>query len=67
MKITNRQFDRGRFMNEFKTMIREKPQDLKKQRDLVIGEAFEIDFFYETLASLKADLTFKVFFRFLIF
>ena len=28
-------------------------------KELNIGEAFEIDYFYETLASLKADLTFK--------
>jgi hypothetical protein len=41
-------------------MVREKLQDTKKPKELVIGEPFEIDFFYETLASLKADLAFKV-------
>ena len=27
--------------------------------NLVIGEPFEIEYFYETLASFKAELTFK--------
>ena len=28
-------------------------------KELVIGETFEVDYFYETLANLKAELTFK--------
>lgn len=31
----------------------------KKGKDLVIGDALEIDYFYETLSSLKADQVFK--------
>lgn len=31
----------------------------KKGKDLVIGEALEIDYFYETLSSLKNDQVFK--------
>lgn len=36
-------------------------QDPKsKTKELIIGEPFEIEFFYETLASLRSDFQFRV-------
>ena len=34
----------------------------KQSKDLIIGEAFGIDFFYETLANLRSDFQFRVIF-----
>lgn len=54
-------FLRGRFINEFKSMVRySQGQESSNKKQLVIGEPFEIDYFYETLASLKSELQFKV-------
>jgi hypothetical protein len=47
----------GRYISEFKTMVR---LSSESKLNLVIGEPFDIDYIYETLASLKAaDLTFS--------
>ncbi len=31
-----------------------------KSKELIIGESVEIEFFYETLASLRTDFQFRV-------
>lgn len=58
----------GRFISEFKTMVRVQHDNQSKQsnssssfshKELVLGEPFEVDYFYDTLANLKAELTFK--------
>lgn len=46
----------GRYIAEFKTMVRVQ-NDPKS--NLVLGEPFEINYFYDTLRSLKTELTFK--------
>lgn len=55
----------GRFICEFKVMVRSANQSdqiklvASNGKELFIGESFEIDYFYDTLANLKAELTFK--------
>lgn len=60
----------GRFIYEFKVMVRNSEQSNKSSgglsiytssgKELILGEPFEIDYFYETLANLKAELSFKM-------
>ena len=38
-----------------------------KSKELIFGEPIEIEFFYETLASLQSDFQFRVCLFFLIF
>lgn len=49
----------GRYISEFKTMIRAQQIDAKSTNNLTIGEPFAIDYFYEALANLKAEARFK--------
>lgn len=46
----------GRYIFEFKTMVRVQHD---QKSNLVIGEPFEIEYFYEALAALKTELKFK--------
>lgn len=46
----------GRYISEFKTMVRNQ-NDPKS--NLVIGDPFGIEYFYETLAKLKSELSFR--------
>ena len=62
---------RGKFVNEFKTMVRpsssSQQESKSKSKELIFGEPIEIEFFYETLASLQSDFQFRVCLFFLIF
>lgn len=55
----------GRFINEFKVMVRSTSNtdqvklSASNGKELVIGEPFEIDYFYEALSMLKSEITFK--------
>ncbi|RNA18365.1 ubiquitin carboxyl-terminal hydrolase 10 isoform X3 [Brachionus plicatilis] len=55
----------GRFINEFKVMVRSASNtdqvklSASNGKELVIGDPFEIDYFYETLSLLKSEIAFK--------
>jgi hypothetical protein len=63
----------GKFVADFKTMIRTSSTSSESgsntggilikssnSKELIIGEPFEIEYFYEALAGMKADLKFNV-------
>jgi len=50
----------SRFINEFKVMVRtQQNESSKPSKDLVIGEPFEIEYFYNILSELKFELALK--------
>ncbi|CAF0796641.1 unnamed protein product [Brachionus calyciflorus] len=55
----------GRFINEFKIMVRSSNSSdqiklsASNGKELILGESFEIDYFYEALSSVKSEITFK--------
>ena len=61
----------GRYICEFKTMVRNESSttitnsksnhaiQTHNGKELIVGEPFEIDYFYEVLASAKSEVTFK--------
>ena len=55
----------GRFINEFKVMVRTSTSSdqvklsTSNGKELILGDPFELDYFYEALALIKSEIVFK--------